>query len=153
MVNNIVRFDPFEDLARLQREMNNLFNDSRGEARIPRTRENTASSVWSPSVDVKEDESQIVVRVELPGVRSEDIDLELSGDTMTIRGEKKFEDEEKSGSYVRIERLYGRFQRSFTLNAQIDQDSIAASFKDGVLTVRLPKSQVSKRKKVEVVAG
>lgn len=151
MANGIVRFDPFEDLTRLQREMNRLFDDTftptptRG-----RRSEGVATATWAPAVDVAEDANEIVLKSELPGVRQEDLDIELANDTLTIRGEKKFEDEEKKGNYVRVERAYGSFQRTFSLGVPIDQDKISASFKDGVLTVRLPKSEQTKPKKVAV---
>ncbi|MDR3710644.1 MAG: Hsp20/alpha crystallin family protein [Capsulimonadaceae bacterium] len=152
MANGIVRFDPFEDLSRLQREMNRLFQDSVSGAGGSRgqLRESAAAGIWAPAVDVAEDANEIVLKSELPGVKQEDLDIEVSNDTLTIRGEKKFEDEEKKGSYIRIERAYGTFQRSFNLGVPIDQNQITASFKDGVLTVHLPKSEKIKPKKVLV---
>lgn len=150
MANGIVRFDPFEDLTRLQREMNRLFDDTFVTGSRPARREGMTPAAWAPAVDVSEDANEIVLRSELPGVKQEDLDIELSNDMLTIRGEKKFEDEEKKGNYVRIERAYGAFQRSFNLGVPVQQDKISASFKDGVLTVRLPKSEATKPKKVLV---
>jgi len=150
MANGIVRFDPFEDLSRLQREMNRLFDDTYTPSPRTSRREGVAAPTWAPAVDVAEDANEIVLRSELPGVRQEDLDIEVVNDTLTIRGEKKFADDEKKGNYVRIERAYGAFQRSFTLGVPVQQDKINASFKDGVLTVRLPKSEETKPKKVLV---
>ena len=150
MANSIVRFDPFEDLSRLQHEMNRLFDDTYSTGPRTARRENAATQLWAPAVDVAEDANEIVLRSELPGVKQDDIDIELAHDTLTIRGEKKFEEEDKKGNYVRIERAYGTFQRSFNLSVPVDQDKINASFKDGVLTIRLPKSEATKPKKVLV---
>ncbi len=150
MANNLVRFDPFEDLTRLQREMNRLFDDSYGVAAHHPHKEGMMTAAWAPVVDVSEDTNEIVMRVEVPGVKPEDLDIEMSGETITIKGEKKFEDEERKGNYVRMERSYGTFQRSFTLNVPVKPDEITASFKDGVLTLKVPKSEAIKPKKVMV---
>jgi HSP20 family protein len=150
MANGIVRFDPFEDLTRLQREMNRLFDDTYGTGSRPTRREGVAAPTWAPAVDVSEDANEIVLRSELPGVKMEDLDIEVANDTLTIRGEKKFAEEEKKNNYVRIERAYGVFQRSFNLGVPVQHDKISAGFKDGVLTVRLPKSEETKPKKVVV---
>jgi len=150
MANGIVRFDPFEDLTRLQREMNRLFDDTFVASPRQSRREGVAAPIWAPAVDVAEDANEIILRSELPGVKQDDLDIELTNDTLTIRGEKKFDDEEKKGNYIRIERAYGAFQRSFNLGVPVQQDKINASFKDGVLTVRIPKSEDTKPKKVLV---
>ncbi|HEY3332375.1 MAG TPA: Hsp20/alpha crystallin family protein [Capsulimonadaceae bacterium] len=149
MANGIVRFDPFEDFTRLQRDMNRLFDDSFGTP-TRRNRENVATAAWAPAVDVSEDTNEIVLRAEVPGVKQDDLDIELTGDTLTIKGEKKFEDEERKGNYVRVERSYGSFQRSFNLAVPVQADKINATFKDGVLTVHLPKSEATKPRKVLV---
>ena len=153
MANHIVRFDPFEDLTRLQREMNRLFDDS---ARTAVTRPSTelfAPRAWSPAVDIYDDHNSIVVKAELPGLRQEDIDIEVSGDTLTIKGERKFEETETKDHVVRVERSYGSFQRSFTIGVPIQSDKVSAVYKDGVLTVELPKSEEVKTKKVRVFAA
>lgn len=149
---NIVRFDPFEDMARLQREVNRLFEDN------TRTRgrdgaEQASARTWAPAVDILEDQNEIVVRAELPGLKQEDIDIELTGETLTIKGERKFEDTERKDHYVRVERSYGAFQRAFTIGAPVQHDAVSASYKDGVLEVHLPKSEATKPKKVQVSAG
>lgn len=151
MASNIVRFDPFEDLGRLQREMNRLFDDTThpGWART----NGVAQSVWAPQVDIHEDANSITVKADLPGIKQEDIDIQLSNDTLTLSGARKFEDEERKANYVRVERAYGSFQRTFTLGVPVDADKIRASFKDGVLTIDLPKSESIKPKKVKVTAG
>jgi HSP20 family protein len=151
---NIVRYDPFEELTRLQRDMSRLFDES---YRSPARSDSNGSSgnamtgrFWAPAVDVRDDENEVVVHAELPGVKQEDIDIEVTGDTLTIRGERKFEDTEKRKDYVRVERSYGSFQRSFTIGMPIENDKVNAEFKDGILTVHLPKSEKVKPKKIAV---
>ena len=151
MPTNIVRFDPFEDMARLQREVNCLFDDSgrptgRGGAELASAR------TWAPAVDIFEDREEIVVRADLPGLRQEDIDIELTGDTLTLKGERKFQDTQRKDNYVRVERAYGHFQRSFTIGVPVRNDAVKASYRDGILEVHLPKSEETKPKKVQVTA-
>ncbi len=151
---NIVRFDPFEDMARLQREVNRLFEtNERGSGLVRGTAEHASTRIWAPAVDIAEDQNEIVVKAELPGLKQEDIDIELTGDTLTIKGERKFDDTERKDSYVRIERAYGAFQRSFTIGVPVQNEAVSASYKDGVLEVHLPKSEATKPKKVVVSAG
>jgi HSP20 family protein len=147
---NIVRFDPFEDLSRLQREVNRLFEDN---TRSGRGSEPASSRVWAPPVDILEDHNEIVVKAELPGIKQEDIDIELTGDTLTIKGERKFEDTQRKDNYVRVERAYGNFQRSFTIGVPVQNNAVKASYKDGILEIRLPKSEETKPKKVQVSVG
>jgi len=151
---NIVRFDPFEDMARLQREVNRLFETSeRGNGLVRGNAEHASARVWAPAVDIAEDQNEIVVKAELPGLKQEDIDIELTGDTLTIKGERRFDDTERKDNYVRIERAYGTFQRSFTIGVPVQNEAVSASYKDGVLEVHLPKSEATKPKKVTVSAG
>ena len=110
---NIVRFDPFEDMVRLQREVNRLFEDS-SRSGSRNSSELAQAPTWAPAVDIIEDANEIVLKAELPGLKQEAIDIELTGETLTIRGERKFEDTQRRDSYVRMERSYGTFQRSFT---------------------------------------
>ena len=144
---NIVRFDPFEDLTRLQREVNRLFEDN---GRPGRSAEPASTRAWAPVVDIFEDQNEIVVKAELPGIRQEDIDIELTGDTLTIKGQRKFEDTARKDNYVRIERAYGQFQRAFTIGVPVQNEAVTAGYKDGVLEVHLPKSEATKPKKVKV---
>ena len=152
MPTNIVRFDPFEDMARLQREVNRLFDDSsrptgRGGGELAPAR------TWAPAVDIFEDREGITVRADLPGLRLEDIDIELTGDTLTLKGERKFEDTQRKDGYVHVERAYGQFRRTFTIGSPVRSDAVKASYKDGILEVYLPKSEETKPKKVQVSAG
>jgi len=143
---SLVRWDPFRDLESLQEDVNRLFQESMARPR----REAPAARVWAPPVDVVEDDDKIVVKAELPGMKREDIDIELSGEQLTIRGERKFESEEKKDNYVRIERAYGQFQRTFTIGVPVKSDQVKAAYKDGLLEVTIPKSEEIKPKKVDV---
>jgi len=143
---SLARWDPFRELEALQEDVNRLFEESFARPR----RESRAARVWAPPVDVAEDEDKVVVKVELPGMKREDINIELSGDTLTIRGERKFENEERKENYVRVERAYGRFQRSFTIGVPVKSNKVKASYKDGVLEITIPKSEEVRPKKVDV---
>jgi HSP20 family protein len=105
---------------------------------------------WEPSVDIYEDKDKVTVRAELPGMKQEDIDVSLQGNTLAISGERKQEEERKEGQTYRSERFFGRFQRIITLPVQVDASKIKASYKDGVLTINLPKAEDAKRKQIEI---
>lgn len=105
---------------------------------------------WSPLVDITEDEKEYVIKAELPEVKKEDIKLNVQDDVLTITGERKYEKEEKGKKYHRVERSYGSFLRSFTLPENADGTKVSAEYKDGLLMVRLPKSEKSKPKSIEV---
>ena len=113
---------------------------------------NTAPGPWNPVVDVAETEEAITLHVELPGMKQEEIDIELTGDTLTIGGERKRVREEQKDNFVRVERSYGRFQRSFTLATPIQSDKVSAAYHDGVLEITLPKSEETKPRKIAVTA-
>ncbi len=115
----------------------------------PRWRE---SGQWWPSVDVAEDKDKLTVTAEVPGLEAEDIDISLTGETLTIKGEKKRESEAKEENYHRVERSYGSFVRSFRLPAEVDPDKVKASYKKGVLTLTLPKAAEAKSKKIHIEA-
>lgn len=147
---SMVRFDPFRDLAVLQDRMNRLFNDAaRRDDDVLGTR-----GAWVPAVDVYEQDGALVMKAELPDMKREDIDVSVENQTLTLRGERKFEDEVKQESFHRIERAYGAFSRAFTLPATVDATKIAAEYKNGVLTIRLPFREEAKPRsiKVEVAA-
>jgi len=143
----IVRWDPFRDLISIQDRMNRLFEQT-----LARTREEEgiAASTWMPAVDIYETPDQVVMKAELPGLTREDIEINVRDNTLSLRGERKFEKEVKEENYLRIERAYGSFQRSFTLPATIQQDKIKAVFKDGVLEVSLPKAEEARPKQIKI---
>jgi HSP20 family protein len=105
---------------------------------------------FSPAVDIVEHESDILLKAELPGMKPEDVTINLEGNMLTISGERRFEHEEKEGGYQRIERRYGSFTRSFTLPENVDREKLDAEMNDGILTVRLPKSEEYRPRKIEV---
>ena len=132
-------------LARLHHEMDDLFDSFfRG-----LDRPFTGYKTW-PAIDVAEEENAIVVRAEVPGCKAEDIDISVSGDRLTITGEKKLAEEKKEKGYYHVESSYGSFRREFTLPANVDQNKIEAVCKDGVLSITLPKAAESKPVKVKV---
>jgi HSP20 family protein len=107
-------------------------------------------TMWSPAVDVREDEDNFYVEAELPGMTKDDIELEVEQNRLSIRGERKFEKKEEGENYHFMERSYGSFYRSFTLPKNVDADAINAGYKDGMLTVTLPKKEEVKPKKVSI---
>ena len=137
----IVRNDPFRDLFNLQDQ---LFRNFREREEAP------LSATWSPLVDVFEDNDGITLKVELPEVDPKDVDIQLEGNTLTLKGERKLENEEKRDGYHRIERTYGAFSRSFTLPNTVDAEHVTAESKDGVLRVFLPKKAETKPRQIKV---
>ncbi|MCA1583383.1 MAG: Hsp20/alpha crystallin family protein [Acidobacteria bacterium] len=150
---SMVRFDPFRDLAVLQDRMNRLFHDAHGWSRRDEDALSTRGS-WVPPVDIYEQDGALVLKAELPDMRREDIELSVENSTLTLRGERTVSADVKQESFHRIERAYGSFDRSFTLPAAVDVTKIAAEYKDGVLSVRLPLREEAKARtiKVEVAA-
>ncbi len=145
----ITRWDPFREMATLQDRMNRLFNDQLGTM----TQEESLTGSFVPPVDVYEDENSIQVRLEVPGIDEKDIDIRLENNLLTIRGERKFEKEEKEESFHRIERRYGSFTRSFTLPATVNPDDVQADYDKGVLKIRLAKRAEAKPKQIKVNLG
>jgi HSP20 family protein len=143
----ITRWDPFRDLNLLQGRMNRLFEDA---GRGWNGEEPAATTSWSPSVDIYETENEIIVKAELPGIDRKDITLNLENNVLTLKGERKFEKETKQDSYHRIERSYGTFSRAFSIPATVDDDKIRADYKDGVLTISLPKKDQLKLKQIKI---
>jgi HSP20 family protein len=139
-------FSPFNQLSRIRNEINRIFEDPFGLASAA----STFFEGWTPAVDVYEEQDKITVRAELPGMKKEDIDITVVGDTLTIAGERKQEEEKKEGEVYRSERFLGRFQRSISLPTQVDVNNVQATYKDGVLTVNIAKSEQAKRKQIEI---
>lgn len=135
-------------VSSLQREMNRLFEDFFNRDFFVEPFRGIGE--WRPAVDVSETDDAVVVKAELPGMDTKDVDVSLSGDVLTIKGEKKEEKEEKTKSFHRVERSYGSFTRSVRLPAAVVSDKVEATFKNGVLTVNLPKAEEAKRKVLKV---
>lgn len=136
----------------LHDEMNDLFDNFFGSGAIEPIGKLRAATAFVPSVNVSEDEKEILVTAELPGMEQKDIELNITNDTLTIKGEKKEESEHKSKNFYRMERSYGSFQRVIPLTAEVEEEKVAATFKNGVLRITLPKTAKAKEKgkKIEV---
>lgn len=147
----IVRFaDPFKEFAQLQDRLNRAFSDAYG-----RSDEGLLSSgAWMPPVDIYQNgEHELVLKAELPDMSRDDIDVTVDKGTLTIKGEKKFSNEVKEDQYHRIERRYGAFSRSFSLPSTVDASKVAADYRNGVLTVKLPVREEAKPRQVKVEVG
>jgi HSP20 family protein len=140
---------PFRELDELREEMDRLFERTFGRT-VPFRREVPMVRGWMPTIDMFEREDEVVVRAEIPGMSKEDINISALGNTLTISGERKAEEEIKEDNYYCCERSYGRFQRDVTLPQEVDAEKIKASYKSGILEVVLPKKEEAKPKKIEV---
>lgn len=142
---SLVRWRPFEDLVSWQDEMNRAFDDA--VLRSPRLR---TVRGWFPPVDLMENENEFRLVAELPGMGRDDVKISLTDSVLTLRGEKKTEKEETKHNWHHVERSYGAFERSFQLTSPVDSQKISAKFKDGVLTVVLPKSEESRPRDIQI---
>jgi len=141
----ITRWDPFHNLSTLQEQVNRLFEGS-----LPRGSDQSALTTWAPAVDIYETENELVLKADLPDVNEKDLDIRIESNILTIKGERKFEEKVKEDNYLRVERTYGSFSRSFSLPSTVDNGSIKADYKNGVLTVELPKRAESKPRQVKI---
>ncbi len=146
----IVRWEPFRDLLTTQDRLNRLFNEtfSRffGAEELP-------SRAWAPPVDIYETDENLVLKAELPGMDPEDVEVRVQDSTLYLKGERKFEKEVKEDNYHRIERAFGSFTRTFPLPSSIDADKVKAEYKDGVLTLTMPKREEAKPKTIKILAS
>jgi HSP20 family protein len=144
---SIVRYDPFRDLRTLQEEVNRLFSTNLtrgfGEEAIGR-------GAWNPTVDIYENKDQIVLEAELPGMKSDDFELSIENNVITLRGERRFEKKDDTDNYHRVERSYGAFTRSFTLPQTVSAEGAKAEYNHGVLRVTLPKREEAKSRRIEI---
>jgi HSP20 family protein len=143
----ITRFDPFRDLAVLQDRMNRMFNDTwsgRQEDHL------LNRGTWVPPVDIYEAEGELVLKAELPDMTREDIDITVENGMLTIRGERKLDNDIKQENFHRVERAYGSFVRTFSLPPTVDGGRIGAEYKNGVLTVKLPTREEAKARRIDV---
>jgi len=140
----ITRWDPFRDVVALQNRFNTLFRDlNEGEGTLT-----TASFI--PAVDVYEDEKKVVLKLEVPGIEEKDLGVSVENNTLTVKGERNFEKEEKEENFHRIERRYGSFYRAFTLPSTVDTENVAASYNAGVLKLELKKKSEAQPKQIKV---
>ena len=148
----LVKWNPARELLNVEREFNKLFNtfNSRFGFDDSSMNEDLENAVWSPLTDISENKDQYILKMDLPGVSKENLKLNFHDGELIISGERKQEKEDKDSKYHRIERTYGRYYRSFTLPQTIQADKINAEFKDGQLTITVPKSEEAKPKELEI---
>src|SRR5689334_2932958 len=141
----IARWEPFRGVTTLQDQINRLFNDT-----FERTGEESSLSAWAPAVDIYETEHELVVKADLPDVDPKDLDIRVENNILTIRGERKFEKKVSEENYLRVERSYGSFARSFTLANTVNAEAIKADYQNGVLTLTVPKREEANPKQIKV---
>ena len=146
---SIARWDPFRELNQITDRMNRLFQDTYG-TNQGRSEEGLAQMNFVPPVDIYEDEHNVTLKLEVPGIDQKDIDVRLENNTLVVRGERKFEKDEKEENFHRIERSYGSFARSFALPNSVDPDNIHAEYVNGVLKIDLAKRAEAKPKQIKV---
>src|SRR6185295_19544889 len=149
----IVRWEPFREMVTIQDRMNRIFDEAFRANRGTGSEEDYALASWAPAVDIYEQEGNIVLKAELPGVDPKDVDVRVENNVLTLRGERKLDSEVKRESYHRVERAYGSFSRSFTLPNVVDTEKIKADYRDGVLRVNLPKREEAKAKQISISVG
>ena len=143
----VVKWDPLRDLLSIHDRMNRLFEQTLYHSR---TEGGISASTWAPAVDIYETPETIVMKADLPGLTREEIEIEIHDNTLTIKGERRFAKDVQQENYLRVERAYGPFERSFTLPTGVRQEEIRASFRDGVLELLLPKAEEAKPKKIAI---
>ena len=146
----LVRWNPIRDFSVLQNQMNRLFEDALGTWLGESN--GGGNTNWVPPADIYENDNDLIVRAELPGVDPKMVDVRVENNVLTIRGERPFEQKVQKENYHRLERSYGTFSRSFTLPATIDADKIRAEYRDGILNLTLPKSEKAKPKRIQISA-
>jgi HSP20 family protein len=144
----LTRWEPFRGAASLQDQVNRLFSDV-----FERKSEESSLTAWAPSVDIYETEHELVVKADLPEVDPQDLDIRVENNILTIRGERKFEKNVNEENYLRVERAYGSFARSFTLANTVNSEAIKADYQNGVLTLNIPKREEAKPKQIKVNVG
>jgi HSP20 family protein len=149
---DVARWIPYEDLRSIQEEVNRFFEQRATPAQAggAQRRENVSTRVWTPPVDVYEDDEVILLRADLPGVKMEEIKIDLTSDSLTLSGNRVPTENSDGEKFVRSERRFGPFQRSFAIGLPIQIENVTANYKDGVLEIRLPKAEEVKPKRVEV---
>jgi HSP20 family protein len=140
----INRWDPFRDVVVLQNRLNSLFRDFNSES------EPTAAASFTPAVDIYEDQQKVVLKLEVPGIEEKDLDIRVENHTLTVKGERKFEKEEKEENFHRIERRYGSFYRAFTVPNTVDTENVDAKYNAGILKLELKKKPEAQPKQIKV---
>ena len=145
---NLVKWSPWREMPALYNRFNRLFDDPFFS--VGRMEDDTVMGLWNPAVDLYEKDDHFMIKAELPGVDKKNIKIDLQDRLLTLSGERTYDNEVKEENYYRRERSYGKFQRAFTLPADVDSDKIKAEFKDGLLQIEVPKPEEKKTKQVTV---
>ena len=148
MRTTLSRWEPFRGASTLQEQVNRLFNDV-----LDRSSEESSLTSWAPAVDIYETAQELVVKADLPDVDAKDLDIRVENNILTIRGDRKFEKKVAEENYLRVERAYGAFSRSFSLANTVNSEAIKADYRDGVLTLTIPKREEAKPKQIKVNVG
>ena len=141
----ITRWDPFREVVSMQNRLNSLFRDMNNETDSP-----LSTAAFVPAVDIYEDDKKIVLKLEVPGIQEKDLDISVENSTLTVKGERKFEAEEKEENFHRIERRYGSFFRAFTLPSTVDTEHVQAKYNAGVLKLELLKKPEAQPKQIKI---
>jgi len=138
---------PFRGVTTLQDQINRFFNDA-----FDTSAQESNLTTWAPAVDIFENEQELIVKADLPEVETKDLDIRVENNILTIRGDRKFEKKQENGDYLRVERAYGSFSRSFALSSTVNTDAIKADYQNGVLTLHVPKREEAKPKQIKINA-
>lgn len=149
MIRGLRVLDPWKDFGSLQERINRIFDDTI-RTLYPTDGEELEKGTWAPAVDIYETNDSFVVSADLPGLNKDEIQIDLKDNTLTLKGEKKFEEKVSKDNYIRVERAYGSFVRSFTLPQNVDPEKIKAKYKEGVLEITIPKKEEAKPKQIKV---
>jgi HSP20 family protein len=144
----VTRWEPLKDLMALQERMNKLFDET-----FSRGAQDVDAGAWSPPVDIMEQGDEIIIKMEIAEVDQKSIDIKVEGNALTIKGERQLEEGTKREDYIRLERPYGTFSRSFSLPTTVDLGKVKASHKNGILRIVLPKKEETKPKQIKVEVG
>ena len=145
MRTTLTHFQPFRGASSLQEQINRLFNET-----FDRSSDEANLTTWAPAVDIFETEHSLVVKADLPDIKPEELDIRVENNILTIRGERKFEKSVNENNYLRVERAYGAFSRSFSLANTVNAEAIQADYKNGVLSLNIPKREEAKPKQIKV---
>jgi HSP20 family protein len=149
----LTRWEPFRELFNMQDRVNRMYRLFRDSYSPESPEEALTTTTFAPPVDIYEDEHNITLKMEVPGIAEKDIDVHIENITLTVRGERKFEKEEKEENFRRIERQYGSFTRVFTLPSSVDPEQVSANYDNGVLKIKLAKKAEVKPKQIKVSVG
>jgi len=146
---NVIRWDPYRELSTFADRFNRALGGAAGRDRD----EEMSLGAWIPPVDIAEDRDRITLTAELPGFREEQVKIQMEGGVLTIRGERKFEEEKDGRNFHRVERSYGQFVRSFTLPNNVDREQIRASFDNGLLRIEMPKTAEARPREIKITGS